>query len=60
VYDASDTLRLDMTNQFSNVQTYGVTPNNGNLIMVGADGLFQFDYSMKDSLQLLSTIPIVK
>jgi hypothetical protein len=60
VFDVSDPLRLTQTQQFGNVQTFDVIPDNGNLIMVGDDGLFQFDYASSDSLVLLSQIPIVK
>lgn len=37
---------------------YDVIPMNGQLISIGEDGLFQYDYTNMDDIQLLSTIPV--
>jgi hypothetical protein len=45
------------------VNTYDVIPLNGNLLMIGEDGLFQYQYTQQAqqmSMQWLSTIPVQK
>ena len=61
VYDASDPLNLK-TNQlahFTEINTFDVIPIEKHLIMIGEDGLYQYDYSDVQDINLLSKIPIV-
>jgi hypothetical protein len=44
----------------SDINTYDVIPLGKSLLMIGADGLFQYDYANPKDLKLLSKIPIVK
>lgn len=62
VYDATDPLQITANQlaHFADIQTYDVIPYNGLLMMIGADGLYQYDYSDLEELQLISTIPVVK
>lgn len=61
VYDATDPMAIHMHQlaHFADIKTYDVIPYNGLLMMIGADGLYQYDYSNLDSLMLLSHIPVV-
>lgn len=60
VYDATDPLSINLHQiaHFENIKTYDVIPMDGLLMLIGDDGLYQYDYSNLDSLQLLSHIPI--
>ncbi len=60
VYDATDPQSI-LQNQlahFGDIKTYDVIPENGLLMLIGAGGLYQYDYSDLDSLRLISSIPI--
>jgi hypothetical protein len=41
-------------------KTYDVIPYNGLLMMIGADGLYQYDYSNLQSIEQVSFIPVNK
>lgn len=58
VYDVTDPLTVDqnLLAQHSGINTYDVIPYSDRLIMIGDDGLFQYDYSSVANLQLLSVI----
>ncbi len=60
VYDASDPLNLkaNMLAHFEDINTFDVIPYNEVLIMIGEDGLFQYDYTDVTDIQLLSSLPI--
>ena len=62
VYDAADPVNIanNMLTAFPGIKAYDVIPVNGLLMMIGADGLYQYDYSDLDDLILLSTIPVLK
>lgn len=45
---------------FSNIQATDVIPFNNILIMIGDDGLYQYDYNNVQNISLLSTIPVEK
>lgn len=60
VYNAANPLDLKLTNHFTNVASYDVIPKDKILMLIGADGLFQYDYSNRDELKLLSELKIVK
>lgn len=62
VYDVSDPLKVDKNKlaHYRGISTYDVIPLDGLLILIGADGLFQYDYTDLDSLKLLSSIPVMR
>ncbi|NVO19590.1 MAG: hypothetical protein HXX13_07810 [Bacteroidetes bacterium] len=62
VYDATDPLNIDqhLLQTFNGITATDVIPNNGVLILVAADGLYQYDYSDVNNLQLLSKISFGK
>ncbi|NOU47692.1 MAG: hypothetical protein HOO86_11610 [Bacteroidales bacterium] len=60
VYDATDPQEITQNQiaHFKDIKTYDVIPLDGLLMMIGADGLYQYDYSNLDSLILISQIPV--
>jgi hypothetical protein len=61
VFDASDANRIDENelSHFENINAYDVIPLGNVLLMVGADGFYQYDYSDVQNIQLLSVIPVI-
>ena len=62
VYDAADVINIDknLLAVFPGIKAFDVIPFGGVLMMIGSDGLYQYDYSDLDNLTLLSTIPVNK
>jgi hypothetical protein len=62
IYNASNpkTIGSSLVYSYPGYKTYDVIPVNGILMMIGDDGLFQYDYSNIQNISLLSTIPVVK
>lgn len=60
IYNATDPLKItdNIIATFPNIQTYDVIPVNGILMLIGENGLFQYDYSNLTDIKLLSTIRI--
>ena len=60
VFDASDIYKItsNLLAYYGDFDAFDVIPYNNNLIMIGNDGLYQFDYSDPENIQLLSTISI--
>jgi len=60
VYDASNPYELNahMLAHFPEISTFDVIPYNHVLIMIGEDGLYQYDYTNVTNITLLSSIPI--
>ena len=60
IYDASDPLKVgkNLINQFPNMNGYDVIAHEGLLILVGDDGIAQYDYRNLDEVRLLSTIMV--
>ena len=46
-----------LIHQFQNIQAIDIIPHNNIAIMIGNDGLYQYDYSNPNAIQLLSKIP---
>lgn len=61
VYNATDPMNIHMNQiaHFQDIKTYDVIPVNGLLMLIGADGLYQYDYSDLNNLTLISQIPVV-
>lgn len=59
-FDASDidTIDKNLLAHYKNINATDVIPYNNTLIMIGEDGLFQYDYSNPKDIRLLSTIKI--
>ncbi len=58
VYDANNPQNLAQIQHFSDVHAMDVIPNNGLLIMVGDDGIVQYNYDASNELTKLSTIKV--
>jgi hypothetical protein len=60
IYDAKDPfmLKSNLLAHFEEINAFDVIPVNDVLIMIGTDGLYQYDYSDLDEISLLSMIPI--
>jgi hypothetical protein len=60
VYDAKDPLQLNnnLIAHFSEINTFDVIPLSDHLIMIGEEGLYQYDYADLSDIELLSMIPI--
>lgn len=60
IYDASDIHSIDqnMKRQYGDIHALDVIPLNNVLMMIGEDGLAQYDYSDIDDIKLLSILPI--
>ena len=59
-FNASDVNAIDknLLAHYKNINARDVIPYNNTLIMIGEDGLFQYDYSNPKDIKLLSTIEI--
>lgn len=61
IYDSKDILDItgNQLAHYKDIDSYDVIPLGGTLMMIGKDGLYQYDYSDTKNIKLLSTIPIV-
>jgi len=63
IYDAADINTIDkhLLRHYGTVQAYDVIPvsNTNTLIMIGSDGLYQYNYNNPDDIQLISEIPVI-
>ncbi len=62
VYDASDPKMIagHLIYTYPNIRAYDVIPVGGVLVLIGDDGLYQYNYSDVRNISLLSTISVVK
>lgn len=60
VYDATDPLDIDnqLIANFKDVNAFDVIPLSDVLMLIGSDGLYQYDYSDPQKLELISFIAI--
>ena len=60
IYNAADPLTIDEHKiaQYKDIQAFDVIPLGEVLIMIGTDGLYQYDYSDPENIRELSVIPI--
>ena len=57
-FDATNILDIKLLQHFKNMDAYDVIPLNKTLMMIGKDGLYQYDYSNPNDLKLLSKIGV--
>lgn len=62
VYDATDPLKIDenMISAFPGIKAFDIIPYNYIAMMIGSDGLYQYDYHDLENLVLLSVISTEK
>ena len=60
IYDVTDKLHItdNLIVQFRDIQAYDAIPFNGILMLIGDDGLYQYDYSDIKDIKRLSTIAV--
>ncbi len=60
IYDANDVLKIDsnMIASYPEIHAFDVIPLGDVLLMIGVDGLYQYDYTDINDIKLLSHIPI--
>lgn len=60
IYDKSDPMEIlqHQLGHFEGIHAFDVIPWNGVLMMIGADGLYQYDYADLTNLRLLSKIDV--
>jgi hypothetical protein len=60
VYDASDIQTIDKNQlaHYGEIDAFDVIPFNNILMMIGRNGIFQYDYTNPRSITLLSSIPV--
>ena len=58
LFDKSDLSTIDdrLTNWIKNIHAFDVIPIDDHLMMIGEDGLYQFDYSDPENIEYLSKI----
>ncbi|HUS86739.1 MAG TPA: hypothetical protein VMW76_05820 [Bacteroidales bacterium] len=58
IYNASDPLTItsNLLYHYPGINAYDVIPLGDILVMIGDDGMFQYDYSSLDNITLISTI----
>ena len=57
-FDATDVKAIKQTQHLKGVNAIDVIPLTNTLLAIGRDGLYQYDYSNRNQLKLLSVIPI--
>ncbi len=60
IMDASDPYNVKEISHIKDIRTFDVIPNNGVLIVTGAGGIIQYDYTDIRKLGELSMIPVTK
>ena len=60
VYDAANVNNLQLAKTIGSMETYDVIAQNGLAIVVASDGLYQYAYTDKDHINLLSKISLTK
>ncbi len=60
VFDATDANKIDLVDYIGEIDAFDVIPYNNTLLLIGQDGLYQFDYTDPENLQLLSVITIAR
>jgi len=62
VYDASDPKKISnhLVYTYPNINAFDVIPIGNVLVLIGDDGLYQYDYSNIQSIRLLSKIEVLK
>lgn len=60
IYDATDKLKIDqnLIKHYKNIHAYDAIPLGGVLMLIGEDGIFQYDYSDLNNISLLSHIQV--
>jgi hypothetical protein len=62
VYKTNDLMNISSNKitEFTGIDAFDVIPYRNTLLMIGNDGLYQFDYSNPEQIELLSTLPVYR
>ncbi|MHC2993784.1 hypothetical protein OB13_20165 [Pontibacter sp. HJ8] len=62
IFDVTDHLKVseNLTAHFKDQDAFDVIPLGNNLMLIGQDGLYQYDYSDLKKIRLLSKIPVTR
>ena len=62
VFNAQDVQKIDqnLIAHLTGFDAYDVIPNGQTLLMIGQDGLYQFDYSNPDDIKQLSMLTVIR
>ena len=60
MYDASNPLNIVLKKHLTAMETYDAIANNGNLLVIAKDGLYQYSYTTPGSLDFKSKISVSK
>jgi hypothetical protein len=62
IFNATDHLKVsdNLLNHFKGHDAFDVIPLGNNLMLIGKDGLYQYDYSNLKQIKLLSKIPVTR
>ena len=62
VFDASDPVKVGdrLLKHYSDIHAYDVIPFGGVLMLIGQDGLYQYDYTDPLNIKLLSTLSVAQ
>ena len=58
IYSAMDPNSITLVDTKSEINAFDVILNGDVIMMIGSDGLYQYDYTDIENLELLSTIPV--
>ena len=58
VFDVTNAYVPVLIHQFPDYETYDVIPLNGLLLVIGPDNVYQYDYTDRENMVLISKIPI--
>ena len=61
VYDASNTLTISENQlaHYKNINAFDIIPYHQIAMIIGKDGLYQYDYSDSKNIKLISQLPII-
>lgn len=57
-FNAANPMALSLLNHFKHLNAYDVIPLGGTLLLIGSDGLYQYDYADPKAPRLVSAIPV--
>lgn len=61
IFNTEDKLQINenLLAHFKDLHAYDVIPNGNTLILIGKDGLYQYDYEDLENIKLMSFLPVV-
>ncbi len=62
VFNAEDPMKIGdrLLKHYDDMHAFDVIPFGGVLMLIGEDGLYQYDYSDPENIQLLSTLSVIR